>query len=138
MKSKSDLTSLTQVSNSTPLTGLHGVGIKAKRDISVGDAAMDKNGSYVWRRRKTRGFLHQKQGNGPENGPKKETSKSREFQDVTFSRLEPKTSCTSHRRTIEKGKQKDSVEKGLTKVTKTSIASTISAPLLYLKLLHAF
>ena len=69
---------------------------------------------------------------------KKETSKFREFQDVTFSRLEPKMSCTSHRRTIEKGKQKDSVEKGLTKVTKTSIASTISAPLLYLKLLHAF
>lgn len=34
---KSDLTILTQVSDSRPLTGLHGIGIKAKADIPVSD-----------------------------------------------------------------------------------------------------
>ena len=38
--------------------------------------------------------LHQKQGNGPENGKKRKPRNPREFQDVTFSRLEPKTCCT--------------------------------------------
>lgn len=74
---KSDLTSLTQVSNSTPLTGLRGVGIKANRDISVGDAAMDKKRKLRLAQEENAWFPAPKTGKWTRKWQKKETSKSR-------------------------------------------------------------
>ena len=61
-----------------------------------------------------------KQGNGPENGQKKKPRNSGNFRMSTSAGLSQRRAAQSHRRTIEKGKQKDSVEKGFTKVYQNS------------------